>query len=71
MASKKPAKKPLSDSGNSKNKELLGKAIYYMGLKTDGFTCPACSKKVIKGIIYEHNNAMHCSRKCINTLIGA
>jgi len=71
MASKKPAKKAPNSSDSSKNKELLGKAIYYMGLKTDGFTCPACSKKIIKGIIYEHNNVMHCSRKCVNTLIGA
>jgi hypothetical protein len=70
MASKKPAKRSQSDSSN-KVKEQLGKPIYYMGIKTEGFTCPSCTKKLNKGIIYEHNNVLHCSRKCIKVELGA
>lgn len=71
MAAKKSTKKNTGDSTTAKKKDLLGKAVYYMGLKTQGFICPVCKKKINKGIIYEHNNTLHCSRTCIDTLIGA
>ena len=63
MAGKKPAK--VSSSSKEKKNDLPGKAIYYMGLKTEGFTCPTCNKNLIKGIIYEDGSAMYCCRGCI------
>jgi len=67
MAAKKTAKRTQSDSSNKKVKEQLGKPIYYMGIKTEGFLCPSCNKKLNKGIIYEHENVLYCNRKCIVT----
>lgn len=63
MAGKKPAK---VNSSNKKEIVILpGKAIYYMGLMTEGFTCPTCKRTLIKGIIYEHEGAHYCKRACM------
>jgi len=63
MAGKKPAK---VNSSNKKQVVILpGKAVYYMGLMTGGFTCPVCKRNLIKGIIYEHEGSSYCTRACI------
>ena len=64
MAGKKPAK--INSNNKVKESERLGKATMYIGYKTAGFTCPTCNKNIIKGIIYEHNSALYCSRYCIS-----
>jgi hypothetical protein len=65
MAGKKPAK---VNASNKKQEQVLpGKAIYYFGSKgTDKFTCPACKRSLLKGIIYEHTDgSSYCCRGCI------
>jgi hypothetical protein len=51
MAAKKPAKKNVANT-QEKKKELPGKAIMYYGVPGKGFTCPSCSRTLIKGILY-------------------
>jgi hypothetical protein len=63
MAAKKPNK--VNSGTSTKQIEQPGKAIMYIGYKTDGFTCPTCNRNLIKGIIYEHNSETYCSRSCI------
>jgi hypothetical protein len=65
MAAKKPAKKNITTM-TVKEKVLPGKAVKYFGSKTaPPFTCPICSRTLIKGIIYEEFNTLYCSRTCI------
>lgn len=65
MASKKPAKRNITNT-IEKTKIEKGKAVKYFGSKTAlPFVCPNCSKTLIKGIIYEDNKEMFCSRNCI------
>jgi hypothetical protein len=64
MAGKKPAKRNVTNTKEAKV-ELLGKAVMYYGLLTEGFTCPSCNRTLIKGIIYEHNGGSYCTRSCI------
>lgn len=63
MAGKKPAK--VNSSTKKEVVTLPGKAVYYMGLMTEGFTCPSCKRNLIKGIIYEHEGGSYCTRGCI------
>lgn len=68
MASKKPAKRNVSNSTPvQKQVEDLGKPVYYLGLIDRVFDCPVCSRKMGKGIVYENNGKLFCSRKCIRT----
>lgn len=64
MAGKKPAK---VNASNKKEVVILpGKAVYYMGSKNaKAFTCPTCSRNLLKGIIYEHQSSAYCSRGCL------
>lgn len=63
MAGKKPAK---VNSSNKKDSVVLpGKAIKYMGSESKQFECPTCKRTLVKGILYEHNNEMFCTRGCI------
>jgi len=64
MAGKKPAK---VNSGNSvKQVERPGKpTLYVAGLKGSGNICPKCGKQTKKGIVYEHQNILYCSRGCV------
>ena len=65
MAAKKPAKKNISNTPE-KVKELPGKAVKYFGAKnSEPFCCPTCARKLSKGIIYEDNKVLFCSRICI------
>jgi hypothetical protein len=64
MAAKKPAKKNVANT-QEKKKELPGKAIMYYGVPGKGFTCPSCSRTLIKGIIYEEGTSQYCCRTCI------
>lgn len=64
MAGKKPAKKNITNVKEVK-KELPGKAVMYYGVPEKPFTCPVCSKSLVKGIVYEDSNSMYCSRVCI------
>jgi len=67
MASKKPAKRNVSNSTpTTKQMEVVGKPIYYLGLIGTVFTCPTCSRKMGKGIVYENNGKTFCSRRCID-----
>jgi hypothetical protein len=66
MASKKPAKRNVSNSTpTTKQNEVIGKPVYYLGLIDAVFSCPTCNRKVGKGIIYEDNGKTFCSRRCI------
>ena len=69
MAGKKPAK---VNAGNKVNqKELPGKATMYItGYKGGFHTCPTCGKKTGKGILYELNNELYCSRGCLKQLVS-
>ena len=65
MAGKKPAK-PMAGQGKDNNINLPGKAVKYFGSKNaQPFTCPTCKKSLVKGIVYEENNSVFCSRICI------
>jgi hypothetical protein len=63
MAGKKPAK--VNSTIKKEIVVLPGKAVYFMGLMTEGFTCPVCKRNLIKGIIYEHEGSSYCKRGCI------
>jgi hypothetical protein len=64
MASKKPAK---VNSGNKlKEIDRPGKAtLYVAGFKAERNICPNCKKETRKGIVYEDQNILYCSRGCI------
>lgn len=64
MAGKKPAKVNL---GNKTTQRVLpGKATYYMAGSKDVFNiCPKCSQKTGRGIVYEVENQLYCSRRCV------
>jgi hypothetical protein len=65
MASKKPAKRNITNAPE-KVKEVLGKAVMYIGLKgAEPFHCPTCKRQLIKGIVYEYNSNSYCKRTCI------
>ncbi len=64
MTGKKPAKGNSSSKG--KQADSLGKATLYMGLSKSIFhTCPVCSSKTGKGIIYDYLDELYCSKNCI------
>jgi hypothetical protein len=66
MAGKKPAKG--NSSTKTKEPEQPGKLVKYIGAYKGVFhTCPSCSSKVGRGLLYEFNNQMYCSRRCIKT----
>ena len=66
MAGKKPAKG--NSSVKTKEPEQPGKLVKYIGAYKGVFhTCPNCSSKVGRGLLYEFNNQMYCSRRCIKT----
>lgn len=50
-----------------KVKVLLGKATLYVGMGGKTFSCPSCNRTFSKGIVYDHNNKLFCSRNCIPT----
>lgn len=65
MAAKKPAKKNISNTPE-KAKPIPGKAVKYFGAKNASpFVCPTCRKSLSKGILYEENSTLFCSRICI------
>lgn len=45
--------------------ELLGKSVRYIGVGGREFTCPTCSRSFSRGMTFEHNKELYCSRKCI------
>jgi hypothetical protein len=64
MAGKKPAK--VNSSNKTVQPTLPGKATYYMAaLKGVFHVCPKCSKKTGRGIVYENQNELYCSRRCV------
>jgi hypothetical protein len=65
MAAKKPAKKNITTM-TVKDKVIPGKAVKYHGSKNaNPFICPTCNRSLIKGILFEDNSNMYCSRTCI------
>jgi len=64
MAGKKPAK---VNSGNKvKEIDRPGKAtLYVAGFKAEKNICPNCKKETRKGIVYEHQGSLYCSKGCI------
>lgn len=66
MASKKPAK-VNAGTVREKVKELPGKAIKYFSpvRGQNPFICPSCNRTLYKGIVFDYNTIMYCSRKCI------
>jgi len=64
MAGKKTAK---INSGNKiKQDDRPGKAtLYVAGFKAERNICPNCKKETRKGIVYEHQASLYCSRGCI------
>lgn len=66
MVGKKPAK-VNAGTVKEKVKELPGKAVKYFSPARgqNPFICPVCSRNLYKGIVYDHNSMMYCSRGCI------
>jgi len=64
MAGKKPAK---VNSGNKAKEDIKpGKATLYISSGKETFhICPTCNKVTGKGIVYEDQNTLYCSRGCI------
>jgi hypothetical protein len=65
MAGKKPAKRNVSNNQKEVKKELAGKAILYKGYKGHEFSCPSCTRRLVKGIVWEDSGSLYCSRLCI------
>lgn len=65
MATK--ASKRLNSELGTKEKELLGKPAKFFGILGEKFTCPTCFRQLKRGIIYDHNGTLYCSRNCIRT----
>lgn len=64
MAGKKPAKVNLGNK--TVQPTLVGKATYYVAGSKDLFNiCPTCFKKTGRGIVYEDQSKLYCSRGCI------
>lgn len=64
MAGKKPAK--VNSSNKVKQDVRPGKATLYISGGKDTFhICPTCNKVTGKGIVYEIQNILYCSRGCI------
>lgn len=64
MAGKKPAKVNLGNK--SKEMERPGKATLYVSDNKNNFNiCPKCGKSTGKGIVYEYQNTLYCSRGCV------
>lgn len=64
MAGKKPAK--VNSSNKVKQDDRPGKATLYIAAGRGTFNnCPTCNKKTGKGIVYEDQNILYCSRGCI------
>ena len=64
MAGKKPSK--VNYGNKTKEAERPGKATMYMAGDKNSFNkCPKCGKKTGKGILYDYQNALYCSRYCI------
>ena len=61
---KKPAKMAIDTKAQ---KVLLGKPVKYIGILGTAFSCPICSREVIRGILYEDNSMTFCSRGCVET----
>lgn len=61
------ASKRLNSDLGFKVKELLGKPTKFIGVLGEVFTCPTCSRSLKKGIIYDHEGSLYCSRNCIKT----
>ena len=71
MVGKKPSKGRTLAQNEPKIVQL-GKAVRYYSVTkgNNPFICPNCNNQLFKGIIYEQDNSMYCSRKCIPTLKG-
>jgi hypothetical protein len=66
MAGKKPAKRNVSNNVKEEKKILPGKIVKVMGMANALFECAACTRKLRKGIMFEHTDSkLYCSRKCI------
>lgn len=66
MAGKKPAKRNVSNNVKEEKKTLPGKMVKVIGMAQSLFECVSCSRKIRKGIMFEHtDNKLYCSRKCI------
>lgn len=61
---KKPAKMAIDTKSQ---KVLLGKAVMYIGILGTAFSCPICSREIIRGILYEDNSVTFCSRRCLES----
>jgi hypothetical protein len=66
MASKKPAKRNVSNTSVSIPKIDDGINVLYVGAGKSVFhKCPICSKSTGKGIVREYKNELFCSRGCV------
>jgi hypothetical protein len=66
MVGKKPAKRNVSNNIKEEKKILPGKIIKVIGMAQSLFECSKCSRKIRKGIMFEHtDNKLYCSRTCI------
>jgi hypothetical protein len=64
MAGKKPSK--VNYGNKTKEIDRPGKAtLYVAGFKAERNICPNCKKETRKGIVYEDQNILYCSRGCI------
>ena len=64
MAGKKPAK--VNAGNRAQHVQLPGKATMYVAGYKGGFhECPTCKKKTARGLLYELESALYCSRGCL------
>lgn len=61
----KPSKNQRVAGDKVVEKILPGKSVLYIGMGGKTFSCPSCDREFSKGMTYEHNGAMYCSRGCI------
>jgi hypothetical protein len=63
MATK--AHKSSAEYMEMKKTPLLGKSVRYIGMGDRAFCCPSCDRTFNRGMTFEHDGKLYCSRNCI------
>ena len=67
----KPAKRNITNMGDKAAVNRPGKPVLYIGTAGAVFECPDCKRTMGKGIVYENNSKLYCSRNCIESALLA
>ena len=59
------AHKSSAEYMETKKAPLIGKSVRYIGMKDQKFHCPSCERSFNRGMTFEHNGKLYCSRRCI------